>query len=49
MITLVQDIAVVKWELRVCHQRLDGFLFGTDLDIFVFIFCFKIPQFGPIR
>lgn len=35
MISLVQSIAV---ELHVCNQQLDGLLFGTDLDIFVFIF-----------
>lgn len=38
MITLVQGIAVVKWELHVCNQQLDRFLLGNDLDIFVFIF-----------
>lgn len=38
MISLVQSIAVVKWELHVCNQQLDELLFGTDLDIFVFIF-----------
>lgn len=45
MITLVQSIAVVKWELHVCNQQLDGFLFGTDLDIFI-LFSLKIPSLG---